>query len=376
MAEATAKKKVGGLAGIVAGDSAICICGAEEQSLTYRGYSIEDLAAHATFEEVAWLLLRGELPNKKQLNAYLVRLKKLRVLPQALMKVLTLIPKTSSMMDVLRTGVSFLGNLEPVDIDKDAFDGPDRLLACLGPMLLYWYLYHQKGTEPKLESSQPTIAGYFLDILHGQAPDALHQRALDVSLILYAEHEFNASTFTARTIASTLADYYSAITGAIGALSGPLHGGANEKALQLMERFKKAEEAESGILKMLANKELIMGFGHRVYTTKDPRSPINKEWAIKLGEFVGGTRFMTVAERIDKVMWSEKKLFPNADFYSAVLYHFLNIPMPMFTPLFVMSRISGWSAHVIEQHQNNKLIRPVSNYIGPEPRAWVPLEKR
>lgn len=369
------KKKVGGLAGIVAGDSSICVCGAEEQTLTYRGYSIEDLAAYASFEEVAWLLLRGELPTTSQLSQYRIRLKALRILPEPLKRVLELIPKTVHLMDVLRTGCSFVGNIEP-DASKNYFAAADRLIACFGPMLLYWYLFHQGDTAPSLDSKEDTIAGYFLDVLHGKPPEDSFRRALDVSLILYAEHEFNASTFTARTITSTMADYYSAVTGAIGALSGPLHGGANEKALDLIQLFPNPHEAEKGILDMLAKKELIMGFGHRVYTTKDPRSAINRDWATRIAKQVGDTTLMAVAAEIDQVMWHEKKLFPNADFYSAVLYHLLNIPTEMFTPIFVMARITGWSAHIQEQYLNNKLIRPVSNYIGPERRAWVPLDKR
>lgn len=375
MVETIAKKKVGGLAGIVAGDSSICVCGAEDETLTYRGYNIVDLAKHASYEEVAWLLLRGELPTDSELKQYRNRLKKLRVLPEQLKRVLELIPKSSHMMDVLRTGCSFLGNLGD-EHPKDPLESADRLVASFSALLLYWYLFHKNGKEPKIDSQEDTIAGYFLDVLHGRKPSELEQKALDVSLILYAEHEFNASTFTARTITSTLADYYSAVTGAIGALSGPLHGGANEKALELIEKFSTPQEAGKGVLKMLEAKELIMGFGHRVYTTKDPRSPIIKEWVDKLAKENGDKVLVPVAEEIEKVMWREKKLFPNVDFYSAVLYKFLNIPTPMFTPLFVISRIAGWSAHIQEQRINNKLIRPMSNYIGPQPRKWIPLSDR
>ncbi len=375
MSDTATKKKSGGLAGIVAGDSSICVCGVGDHSLTYRGYAIEDLTEHATFEEVAWLLLRGEAPSRGELEAYRLKLRTLRRLPESLKRVLELIPHDSSMMDVMRTGTSFLGNLEPETCKKDHFDVADHTIALLGPMLLYWNLYHLGKSIPEAALNEPSLAGFFLHALHGKSPDPAVRRALDVSLMSYAEHEFNASTFTARTIASTLADYYSAVTGAIGALSGPLHGGANEKALELIQRFNTPEDAKAGIAKMLKDKDLIMGFGHRVYATGDPRSPIMHEWSKKLAELVDNTEMLPVAEAIAKTMWDEKKLFPNADFYSATAYHFMGIPTPMFTPLFVMSRITGWSAHIFEQRANNKLIRPISRYTGPEPRTWAPLEQ-
>lgn len=376
MVETKEKKKTGGLAGIVAGDSAICLCGVEEQSLRYRGYSIEDLAANATFEEVAWLLLRGELPTRQQLNDYKAALKKLRDLPAALKSILELIPSNANMMDVMRTGCSVLGNLEPETSSTPKFAIADRLIACFGSILLYWHHFHKSGKRISLNTDEDSLAGHILTLMQGKKPDDMHKRCLDVSLILYAEHEFNASTFTVRTIASTLSDFYSAICGGIGALRGPLHGGANEWAMALIEKFKNPDEAEKGVKDMLAQKQLIMGFGHRVYTTSDPRSAIIKQWAKKLSQQAGDKVIFPIAERIEKVMWEEKKLFPNLDFYSAAAYHFSGIPTPMFTPLFVMSRISGWSAHLLEQRSNNKLIRPISNYIGPESREWVAMETR
>jgi 2-methylcitrate synthase len=370
------KKKSGGLAGITAGDSAICLCGVEEQSLRYRGYSIEDLSQHSSFEEVAWLLLHGELPTKTELKDYKNKLKSLRDLPPLLKSVLEKIPSHTNMMDVLRTGCSFLGNLEPETNKADKFAIADRLIASFSSMLLYWYHFHKTGKGPNLITNEESIAGHILYLIHGKKPQELHRRCLDVSLILYAEHEFNASTFTVRSIASTLSDFYSAICGGIGALRGPLHGGANEWAMALIEKFKTPEEAKLGIKDMLSHKQLIMGFGHRVYTTSDPRSKIIKFWAEKLCSNEVDKRYFHIAENIEKVMWNEKKLFPNLDFYSALAYHAIAIPTPMFTPLFVMSRISGWSAHLLEQRANNKLIRPLSNYTGPAARSYLPLEDR
>lgn len=368
--------KQGGLAGMVAGQSSIATVGKEGFGLNYRGYSIDQLAASATFEEVAYLLIHGQLPTQNELNAYKDKLQTLRDLPEDLKVVLEKVPGDAHPMDVLRTATSMLGTLEPEHSFDQQYDIANRLLASFPSMLAYWYHYHKNNQRIDLSSDEDSLAGFFLSCLHGKKPDALQKRAMDVSLILYAEHEFNASTFAARVTAATLSDFYSAVTSAIGTLRGPLHGGANEAAMALIDRFESADQAESELKAMLTRKEKIMGFGHRVYTSCDPRSDIIKAWSKQLGEAVGNTRLYPVSERIEKVMWDEKNLFPNLDFYSASAYHFCGIPTDMFTPLFVMSRISGWAAHIIEQRSNNKLIRPVSEYIGPEPRDFVSIEQR
>lgn len=375
MADTTVKKKkTGGLAGIVAGASSICTCGIEDQTLQYRGYNIDELAEKSCFEEVAWLLLRGNLPSTQELSSYRKHLASLRDLPIPLKDCLEKIPSTTHMMDVLRTGCSILGNLEAEN--DNALDISDRLIASFPSMLFYWWQFHKKGMKLELQTEEESLAGHILHLLQGKTADKDVVSALDVSLILYAEHEFNASTFTCRTIASTLSDFYSAVCGGIGALRGPLHGGANEWALYLMQRFSSPQEAEKGVREMLAKKELIMGFGHRVYTTSDPRHPIIKSWAKRLSEKQESMELYSIAQAIEKLMWDEKHLFPNLDFFSAVAYHKMGFPTEMFTPLFVISRISGWSAHIIEQRSNNKLIRPVSTYTGPGPRKYTPVEER
>jgi 2-methylcitrate synthase len=368
--------KTAGLAGITAGETAICTVGKEGVGLTYRGYSIEDLAKHACFEEVAYLLLRGNLPTEKELAAYQKKLSSLRALPPALKIVLEQLPADAHPMDILRTGCSALGTLEPESKQHNVQDIADRLLACFPSMLMYWYHFHQNNKRIETQTDCQGTAEHLLFLLHGKKPDELHRRAIDVSLILYAEHEFNASTFAARVTAATLSDMYSAVTSAIGTLRGSLHGGANEAAMELIEKFKTPEEAEKGLHQMLADKALIMGFGHRVYKISDPRSDIIKAWSKKLADAAGDKTLYPVSERIEKIMWDEKHLFPNLDFYSASAYHFCGIPTAMFTPLFVMARISGWAAHIIEQRSNNKLIRPAADYTGPEPREFVPIEKR
>jgi 2-methylcitrate synthase len=369
-------KNQGGLAGVVAGQTAISTVGKEGKGLNYRGYSIYDLAEKATFEESAYLLLHGELPSREQLAAYKTKLKALRGLPQGLKTILEQLSADAHPMDVLRTGCSALGTMEPEGAQSSQMDIADRLMASFASMLLYWHHFTQSGTRIETETDDDSIAGHLLHLLQGKKPSELHERAMDVSLILYAEHEFNASTFAARITTSTLSDIYSAITSGIGTLRGPLHGGANEAAMELIEQFQSPDEADAGLHRMLTEKKLIMGFGHRVYSVSDPRSDVIKGWSRKLSEEAGDMSLYQISERIETIMWNEKKLFPNLDFYSASVYHLMGIPTAMFTPIFVISRTSGWAAHIIEQRSNNKLIRPSADYTGLEPRAWLAMEAR
>jgi len=367
--------KAGGLAGVSAGETAICTVGKEGVGLTYRGYEIDDLAAGATFEEVAHLLVHGELPTEARLDDYLAQLAAQRGLPQVVTNVLELLPHDADPMDVLHVGVSVLGTVEPESTFDDRHVIADRLIATLPSMLGYWWAYTRTGERIDTRTGEGHTARHLLTLLGAPTDDA-HVRALDVSLILYAEHEFNASTFAARICASTLSDKYSAITAAIGTLKGKLHGGANEAAMALIERFDTPDAAEAGVMDALAAHEKIMGFGHRVYTVSDPRSDIIKSCSARLAEGHPDAWMHPVAERIDAVMRREKNLFPNLDFYSATSYHFCGIPTPLFTPVFVLSRVTGWSAHVYEQRNNNKLIRPDADYIGPERRTFLPLADR
>jgi 2-methylcitrate synthase len=370
------KKKTGGLAGVTAGQTALCTVGKEGAGLTYRGYDIYDLADNASFEEVAHLLLHGHLPTQTELDDYIAKIKSDRGLPGALKTVLEMVPADAHPMDVLRTGVSFLGNIEPEGDFSNQEDVADRLLACLPSMLLYWHRFHADGVRIDTETDDDSVAGHFLHMLHDKAPSELHRKSLDTTLILYAEHEFNASTFAGRVITGTLSDMHSAVTGAIGALRGALHGGANEAAMALISNFDTPEAATAGVLQMLADKDLIMGFGHRVYTTSDPRNTVNKAMSKTLADDAGNTVLYPVSEAVEKVMWDEKKLFANADFFAASVYHFMGIPTYLFTPIFVCSRITGWAAHIMEQRSNNKLIRPAADYIGPDLQEWVAIENR
>ena len=376
MAEA---KKLGGagLRGQVAGETALCTVGKTGTGLTYRGYDVSDLADNAQFEEVAYLLLRGKLPTQAELDAYKARLKSLRTLPDALKLVLEQIPKDAHPMDVMRTGCSMLGNLETEQDFSEQDDKIDRMLATFPAIITYWYRFAHEGVRIDTANTESdSIGGVFLELLHGKKPSELHEQVMNVSLILYAEHEFNASTFTARVCASTLSDIHSCVTGAIGSLRGPLHGGANEAAMELIQKFQTPEEAEAGLMGMLERKEKIMGFGHAIYSESDPRNAIIKKWSEKLAKEVGDTVLYPVSVRCEEVMWREKKLFCNADFFHVSAYHFMGIPTELFTPIFVMSRVSGWTAHVKEQRANNRIIRPSAEYTGPEHQDWLPIGER
>ena len=372
------EKKLGGagLRGQVAGNTALSTVGKTGKGLTYRGYAIEELAEKATFEEVAYMLLYGSLPTQSEYDAYSAKLKSFRSLPEALKEVLERIPQTAHPMDVMRTGCSMLGNLEPEGDFSNQNDTADRILASMSSIITYWYRYSHDGVKVDTATDHETIGGQFLSLLTGKEPSEEHARALDVSLILYAEHGFNASTFTARTCASTLSDMHSCVTGAIGTLRGPLHGGANEAAMEMIEKYSSREEAKAGLLELLSNKEKIMGFGHAVYSTEDPRNAIIKLWSEKLSQSNGDTTLYEVSDEVERVMDEERGMFASTDFFMASAYHYLGIPTQIFTPLFVIGRTSGWTANIMEQRADNRIIRPSEDYIGPDDSVWVDMSDR
>ncbi|MCG6452428.1 bifunctional 2-methylcitrate synthase/citrate synthase [Vibrio parahaemolyticus] len=366
-----------GLRGQSAGSTALCTVGKTGTGLTYRGYDITDLANNAQFEEVAHLLLRGHLPNQQELDAYKTHLLSLRGLPTELKQALELIPASAHPMDVMRTGCSVLGNLEQEMSFDEQLQATERMLALFPAIICYWYRFSHDGVRIDTEDqTEDCIGGYFLRLLTDKEPSALHKQVMHCSLILYAEHEFNASTFAARVCASTLSDIHSCITAAIGTLRGPLHGGANEAAMEMIEDWQTPDEAEANIMQMLANKDKIMGFGHAIYRESDPRNALIKRWSEELSKHVGDTHLYAVSERVESVMKREKGLFCNADFFHASAYHFMDIPTKLFTPIFVMSRLTGWAAHVYEQRANNRIIRPSADYTGPDHQEWVPIENR
>ena len=366
-----------GLRGQSAGSTALCTVGKTGTGLTYRGYDITDLANNAQFEEVAHLLLRGHLPNQKELDEYKTRLISWRGLPSELKQALELVPASAHPMDVMRTGCSVLGNLEQEMSFDEQLDATERMLALFPAIICYWYRFSHDGVRIDTDDQSETcIGGYFLKMLTDKEPTEIHKQVMHCSLILYAEHEFNASTFAARVCASTLSDLHSCITAAIGTLRGPLHGGANEAAMEMIQDWQTPDEAEANIMQMLANKDKIMGFGHAIYRESDPRNALIKRWSKELSDAVGDTHLYAVSERVESVMKREKGLFCNADFFHASAYHFMDIPTKLFTPIFVMSRLTGWAAHVYEQRANNRIIRPSADYTGPDHQDWVPIEKR
>jgi 2-methylcitrate synthase len=373
----TDKKLSGaGLRGQSAGQTALCTVGKSGSGLTYCGYDVADLAENATFEEVAYLLFNGELPNQVELSSYKDTLASMRDLPQALKEVLKQIPKEAHPMDVMRTGCSFLGNVEPEIDFAEQNKASNRLLAAFPAIMCYWYKFSHEGIEIDCMTDESSLAGHFLRLLNDESPSTQHERVMDVSLILYAEHEFNASTFTARVCASTLSDMFSCITGAIGTLRGPLHGGANEAAMDMIEKFKSPTDAKEQMAGMLERKEKIMGFGHAIYRTSDPRNVIIKAWSEKLAAENGDTSLYDISVACEEYMWDTKKLFCNADFFHASTYNYMGIPTKLFTPIFVCSRLTGWAAHVMEQRSNNRIIRPSADYIGSEPRKVSPISVR